>query len=233
MQLHVGAALLSIPLAAWHVLARRIRPRRTDLSRRSLLRAGVLLGGAGAAYAATEGLVRLTSLPGADRRFTGSFEQGSFDPRSMPITQWLNDPVPALDASWRLVVRTSDGERAWTLEELDAFGDRVRATIDCTGGWYAIQDWEGAWLSRLIGEPGESRSVLVRSVTGYPRRFPVRDVGRLLVATRAAGRPLDPGHGFPARIVAPGRRGFWWVKWIDRIEMSSAPWWWQWPFPLA
>jgi hypothetical protein len=234
MQLHVGAALLSIPLAVWHVLARRIRPRPTDLSRRSLLRAGVLLGGAGAAYAATEGLVRLGSLPGADRRFTGSFEQGSFRPQAMPVTQWLNDPVPELDASpWRLVVRTSEGERAWTLEELDAFGDRVRATIDCTGGWYAIQDWEGAWLSRLAADPGESRSVLVRSVTGYPRRFPVRDLGRLLVAIRAGGRPLDAGHGFPARIVAPGRRGFWWVKWIDRVELSSAPWWWQWPFPLA
>jgi DMSO/TMAO reductase YedYZ molybdopterin-dependent catalytic subunit len=234
MQVHVGAALLSVPLAMWHVVARRVRPRRTDLSRRSLLRAGALAGGAGVAYAATEGVVRLTSLPGADRRFTGSYERGSFDPASMPVTQWLDDAVPDVDAAtWRLVVRTGDQERAWRLEELETFQDRVRATIDCTGGWYAVQDWEGAWLSRLVPDAGEARSVIVRSVTGYPRRFPVRDLGRLLVATRVGGRPLDPGHGRPARIVAPGRRGFWWVKWIDTIEVSSAPWWWQWPFPLS
>lgn len=234
MQLHVGTALLSIPLALWHVMARRVRPRRPDLSRRSLLRAGVLLGGAGVAYAATEGLVRVASLPGGERRFTGSFEAGSFRPASMPVTQWLNDPVPGVDPStWRLLVRSAAGERAWSLEELEAFGDRVRATIDCTGGWYAVQDWEGARLSRLLPDPGEARSVLVRSVTGYPRRFPVRDVDGLLVATRAGGRPLDRGHGFPARVVAPGRRGFWWVKWVDTIELSAAPWWWQWPFPLA
>jgi DMSO/TMAO reductase YedYZ molybdopterin-dependent catalytic subunit len=234
MQLHVGAALLSVPLALWHVLARRVRPRRTDLSRRTVLRAGALLGGAGLAYAATEGLVHAASLRGSDRRFTGSHEQGSFAPGSMPVTQWLNDPVPVLDpATWRLVVRAGPVERNWTIGQLDAFGDRVRATIDCTGGWYAVQDWTGAWLGRLIPELGSARSVIVRSVTGYPRRFPVHDLGGLLVATRVGGRPLDPGHGFPARIVAPGRRGFWWVKWIESIELSGTPWWWQWPFPLA
>jgi DMSO/TMAO reductase YedYZ molybdopterin-dependent catalytic subunit len=234
MQLHVGAALLSIPLALWHVFARRVRPRRTDLSRRHLLRAGAILGGAGLVYAAAEGVVHATSLPGANRRFTGSHERGSFRPESMPVTQWFDDPVPDIDGtSWRLMIRTAGGERAWTRDDLDGFGDRLRATIDCTGGWFATQDWEGVWLSRLIGDVGEARSVAVRSVTGYPRRFPVRDLGRLLVATRVGGRPLDSGHGFPARIVAPGRRGFWWVKWVESIETSSVPWWWQWPFPVT
>jgi DMSO/TMAO reductase YedYZ molybdopterin-dependent catalytic subunit len=234
MQLHVGSALLSIPLALWHVVIRRVRARRTDLSRRALLRAGALLGGAGVVYVATEGLTAAASLPGADRRFTGSHERGSFRPPDMPVTQWLNDRVPRIDAaSWRLVVRTGQEERAWTWDELDRAGDRARATIDCTGGWFAVQDWEGTRLSRLVPDPGEARSVLVRSVTGYPRRFPIRDLDRLLVATRAGGRPLDPGHGFPARMVAPGRRGFWWVKWIESIEVSAVPWWWQWPFPVT
>ena len=47
------------------------------------------------------------------------------------------------------------------------------------------------------------------------------------------GRPLSHGHGFPARLVAPGRRGFWWVKWVTDIEVSDRPWWWQSPFPLT
>jgi hypothetical protein len=234
MQIHVGTAIASLPLAAWHVLARRVRMRRTDMARRNLLRAGALLGGAGLAYGVVEGLVRLTSLPGGERRFTGSFERGSFRPQAMPVTQWFDDSVPSVDpGAWRLIVATPDGERTWTLEELSAFADRVRATIDCTGGWYAQQDWEGVWLSRLIGEPGEARSIHVRSVTGYPRRFPVGDLAELFLATRTGGRPLDPGHGFPARIVAPGRRGFWWVKWVERIELSPVPWWAQWPFPVT
>ena len=234
MQIHVGAALVSIPLALWHVRARRVRVSRTDLSRRAVLRAGVLLGGAGLVYAAMEGVARLGRLPGSRRRFTGSHEEGSFRPDAMPVTQWLNDAVPHVDGSaWRLVVRGDGGDRAWTYEEVAGFRDRVRAVLDCTGGWYAVQDWEGAWLSRLLPEPGEARSVLVRSVTGYPRRFPVRDLPNLLLATRVGGRPLDAGHGFPARIVAPARRGFWWVKWVESIELSAVPWWWQWPFPAS
>jgi DMSO/TMAO reductase YedYZ molybdopterin-dependent catalytic subunit len=55
----------------------------------------------------------------------------------------------------------------------------------------------------------------------------------MLVATRAGERALSVGHGFPARLVAPGRRGFWWVKWVERIETSGTPWWWQSPFPLT
>jgi len=42
MWLHVAAALLLVPLAIWHVLARPARPRGTDLSRRTLLRAAAL-----------------------------------------------------------------------------------------------------------------------------------------------------------------------------------------------
>jgi len=235
LSIHVGAALLAIPFAVWHVVGRRVRFRaRTDLTRRNLLRAGALLGGAGVAYAAMEGLVRVTSLRGGSRRFTGSYETGTDDPDAMPVTQWFNDVVPAVDATtWRLAVAGTDGTREWTLEELSAHGDAVRATIDCTGGWFADQDWRGAAMTRLVPDAGDARSVVVRSVTGYSRRFPVRDLPRLLVATGVAGRPLDPGHGFPARIVAPGRRGFWWVKWVERIELSPAPWWWQSPFPLS
>jgi len=234
MQIHVGAALLSIPFAAWHVLARRVRFRRTDLSRRTLLRAGAVLGGAGLAYAATEGLVRAASLPGADRRFTGSYERGSGRPSGMPVTQWLDDSVPEIDtAAWRLAVSTADDERDYTYEELAAFDDRVRATVDCTGGWFAEQDWEGVLLGPLLGDPGEARSVAVGSLTGYGRRFPIGDARNLLLATRVGGRPLSAGHGFPVRLVAPGRRGFWWVKWVDRVEAGATPWWWQSPFPLT
>src|SRR5438105_7218323 len=35
MEIHVGAALVAVPFAIWHVVTRRIRLRRTDVSRRN------------------------------------------------------------------------------------------------------------------------------------------------------------------------------------------------------
>lgn len=232
MEVHVGAALVAVPFAFWHVLARRIPVRAADLGRRSLLRAGVLLGAAGAGYAVSEALVRVAGLPGAGRRFTGSYQVGSLEPRQLPVTQWMFDNVVAIDPStWRLEVDASGVRRAWTYEELLAFDDRVRATLDCTGGFYSEQDWSGAWLSRLLPAAPGALSLLVRSSTGYARRFPIDDAPRLLLATRIGGEPLDAGHGFPVRLVAPERRGFWWVKWVTGISAESLPSWWQVPFP--
>ena len=242
MEIHVGAALAAIPFLAWHVIARRIPVRAVDLSRRSLLRAGSLLAAAGLVYGAGEVAVRLLRLPGSWRRFTGSYAYGSLQPAELPVTQWMFDAVPAIDpVTWRLTVQVGATVRQWTYDELLAFDDRARATLDCTGGFYSIQDWSGVWLSRLLTDTphpnppphgGREMSVHVRSLTGYDRRFAVGDAGRLLVATRLGGMPLDPGHGFPVRLVAPDLRGYWWVKWVTTITLDELPSWWQLPFPI-
>src|SRR5207244_2471466 len=83
---HIAVALALVPLAVRHVWARGIRPCRTDLSRRTLLRAGVPAAGAAGLYAASEATSRVLGLPGARRRFTGSYETASFRPEAMPST---------------------------------------------------------------------------------------------------------------------------------------------------
>src|SRR5215471_12805692 len=81
---HIAVALALVPLVVWHVWARGIRARgirsrragvsrRAGLSRRALLRAGVLAAGAAGLYAAGEAAVSVLGLPGARRRFTGSY----------------------------------------------------------------------------------------------------------------------------------------------------------------
>jgi len=231
MQIHVGAAVGAIVAAAAHVWHRPQRLRISDLSRRNFLRTGALAATAVLGYFAVEAIAGATGVPGGKRRFTGSHEQGSGDPSAMPVTSWLNDTPPVLGPEHLLLVTSPTGTQQLTLEELAAFDDRVTATLDCTGGWYATQEWTGVRLDRLIGATGSS--VRVVSATGYERRFPMADVGDLLLATNVGGKPLSVGHGAPLRLVAPGRRGFWWVKWVREIVIDDRPAWWQPPFPLT
>ncbi len=235
MQVHVASAIAVVVLALVHVWRRRQRPRPADLSRRTVLRTGAIVGGGVLLWSAVEATAALAALPGADRRATGSHERGTDDPARMPVTQWLTDSVPAVDpATFRLEVVADGRVVDSSLGDLDR-SDPVRAVLDCTGGWYAAQDWSGIRLDHLleqaIGSLPRGRSVDVISVTGYRRRLPLSDAPHLLLATRIAGQLLGPGHGAPVRLVAPDRRGFWWVKWVTRIEVVDAPWWLQPPFP--
>ena len=228
--IHVGLGLALLIPAAVHIRERRIRPRLTDASRRTLFRGALLGAGAVGVVAAAEGATRLLSLPGAQRRDTGSYEVSSGDPTGVPATIWLFDSVPAIDrTSWSVRVATAAGERAFSASELAGARDAVTAVLDCTGGWFTQQTWTGMRVARML-PPGATGSVTVISATGYRRRLPLTD--DLLLAVRVGGAPLLPGHGAPARLVVPGRRGYHWVKWVERIEHDDGPWWLQPPLPL-
>ncbi len=230
LQVHVGAALVALVPAIVHVRQRRIRPRATDFSRRSVFRGGLVVAAAGGLYAALAGASDLFALPGARRRATGSYQVASGQPHLMPNTSWLLDRVPVIDpAAWRLTVSSGGASRQWSLAELAACDDQVTAVIDCTGGWWSEQVWAGARLARVLPD-GATGSVEVTSATGYSRRLPLTD--DLLLAVSVGGEPLSPGHGAPLRLVVPGRRGFHWVKWVVSVEHDGRPWWLEPPVPL-
>jgi DMSO/TMAO reductase YedYZ molybdopterin-dependent catalytic subunit len=152
----------------------------------------------------------------------------------MPVTQWFTDDVPSIDVGGYELLVSRPGEPMLRLgyDDLQTMvGTTLTAVLDCTGGWWAEQEWRGVRMSTLLGRP-ESGSVLVSSVTGYSRRFAPEDVDVLLLATHVGGAPLSRGHGAPVRLVAPGRRGFWWVKWVESVSVEPEPWWWQPPFPV-
>ena len=104
--------------------------------------------------------------------------------------------------------------------------------MDCTSGWYAEQDWTGVPVSSPFRSTATARSLPGHSATGYWIRLPVPTwIACCSPRARAARHSAD--HGFPPRLVAPGRRGYWWVKWVERIELESTPSWWQPPFPAG
>jgi uncharacterized membrane protein YhaH (DUF805 family) len=228
IQVHVGSAALAAPLFAWHILRhRRQRLRRLDLSRRTLLRTGALTAGVAATYAALEGIGRLAGSASASRIATGSHYVGA---DAIPATIWLFDEVPALGASDRVNVAGT----GLTVDDLTSRSMTVAARLDCTSGWYTDAEWTAVSLAELLPpeQLAAAASIEVVSVTGYRRRFPADEAGSLWLATGYQGEALQPGHGAPVRLVAPHRRGFWWVKWVASVKLSDTPALAQSPFPL-
>jgi hypothetical protein len=236
LSLHVALSVLLIPLFWVHIFLRWPRPRRADLvGRRAALRLLSLLTVGFAVWGAQE---VLAAPSGSSRRFTGSREEGSFSGNSHPVTNWLSDPILQIEPGrWQLKVH-GEVEREFTLSynEVLALSNAVRkATLDCTGGWYTSQRWGGVPVADLLEKSGKkdgAHSLIFRASTGYSRRFSLQEASDLLLATHVEDQPLSAEHGFPLRLVAPGYRGYGWVKWVAELELSSDPVWLESPLPL-
>ena len=233
--IYVGAAL--VPILAWHafIYAKGMPPsfwaqRRWFLRLAGIAAAGVVLTQAAEAASA------LSRPDGSRRRFTGSYDAARRRMENFPVVSWLNDSTPYIDAdSWKLTVTGAvDRELTLAYPDVDAT-EEVTAVIDCTGGWYSEQSWRGVRVGDLLDAASPSQnaaSITVTSATGYYRRFSMDEARESLLATHVGGGPLSRGHGYPLRLVAPGKRGFEWVKWVTAIEVNESPKWLQPPLPL-
>lgn len=98
-------------------------------------------------------------------------------------------------------------------------------------------EWTGTSLAAVLADAGlDAASVEIvftgadRGVQGgtehdYARSLSVADATRpeVLLAYEMNGRPLEPQHGFPLRLLVPGWYGMTSVKWLNSIEAVDAP----------
>jgi len=237
LSVHVGFGLVLLPLVAAHATTRFRLPRRVDFERRrTALRYTVLLAAGAATYRLQQAANDALDTAGANRRFTGSQPREGEGNAAFPITSWVaDDPDPIDRDNYRLAVAGLVADPVeLTADEL-AVGHETEALLDCTSGWYTVQEWGGIRVGDLIDAAGgpevaggdegstDSEPAYVRftSVTGYRWSLPIDEAEDALLATHVGGERLSHGHGAPARLVAPDRRGFQWVKWVTRVEVRS------------
>jgi hypothetical protein len=230
LALHWYAAIAVIPLFLWHAWARWSPPPRvlawpsqvvrSPVSRRrAVALAGIGIGSL-LTWRAIDGL---SALAPWTRRFTGSRLVSSFSGNDFPVTH--SDAPPSIDVTaWQLTV---EGEVSRPLDFrypdfLSLAVDTSTATLDCTLGWASTQSWRGVGLTRLLAAAGRSelRPVTVFSVTGVAVLLAPHETAEALLATHVGDEPLNDAHGFPVRLVVSPRRGYQWLKWINRIVVA-------------
>lgn len=157
-----------------------------------------------------------------------------------PVNQWyyvsknLEPFDPKVDgAKWRLKVSGMvRNPQSLTLADLKKFApitdERTLACISNPVGGPLLSNgvWQGFQLSELLKAAGVvsgAKYLIWEAADGYTESLPL---GRaleddVLLVHSLNGQPLNVKHGFPLRVLIPGRYGMKQPRWITGIKLSA------------
>jgi DMSO/TMAO reductase YedYZ molybdopterin-dependent catalytic subunit len=166
-------------------------------------------------------------------------EKLGYSPDRLPPGQYLTQRFPVLHAGdvpdygdlsgWSLrVFGQVERELALSWDDLLALPQTdVTADIHCVTKWSKLDTpWRGVRVAELLERAGvraEGTHLLAHAEHGYTANVPLADVlaDDALVAHRYRGEPLEPEHGYPARLLVP-RLYFWKsAKWLRGLEVTA------------
>ncbi len=152
-------------------------------------------------------------------------------PQSIPVNRTASEARVeklAADPLWALHINFRDQLAAYTLEQLKAMPlSEHNLPIACVEGWSQYANWRGVPIRNLIALVGAPADSLLKITSlepdgGYrimtmPAAYTEDE--QTLVALQLNGETLDMDHGYPARIIAPGRPGVLQTKWLKSVEV--------------
>jgi DMSO/TMAO reductase YedYZ molybdopterin-dependent catalytic subunit len=162
-----------------------------------------------------------------------------YDPARLPPGQYLTEKWPVLHAgdvpnypdlsTWRLrVFGEVENEVELTWEQ---FNELPRSSnvqdIHCVTRWSRFDtQFEGAhWseLAKLARPKATARFAIAHAEAGFTSNVPLSFLSdpNAVLATHGDGGPLTPEHGYPLRLVIPGKYFWKSAKWLRGIELSS------------
>jgi DMSO/TMAO reductase YedYZ molybdopterin-dependent catalytic subunit len=162
-----------------------------------------------------------------------------YDPARLPPGQHLTDKWPVLHAgsvpeyrdlstwTFRVFGEVEDPlELSW-----ERFGDLPRSSnvqdIHCVTRWSKFDtSFEGVhWreLARLARPKPSARFAIAHAEAGFTANVPLSFLERedALLATHGDGEVLTPEHGYPLRLVIPGKYFWKSAKWLRGIELAA------------
>ena len=162
-----------------------------------------------------------------------------YDPARLPPGQYLTEKWPVLHAgsvphteleTWAFRVWGEvEHELVLDWSELTALpAVEVTQDIHCVTRWSKFDlTFKGvAWreLAPLIGQKPSARYAIAHAEQGFTANAPIAflEAEGALLAYEADGVPLAAEHGWPLRLVIPGKYFWKSAKWLRGIELSAA-----------
>ncbi len=165
-------------------------------------------------------------------------QEAGYDPVRLPPGQYLTEKWPVLHAggvprvdlgSWRLrVTGEVEQEVELTWDELNALPrSSTTQDIHCVTRWSRFDtSFEGVhWreLAKLCRPKPTARFAIALAEHDFSANVPLTflEDDEALLATHALGEPLTPDHGYPLRLVVPGKYFWKSAKWLKGIELTA------------
>jgi DMSO/TMAO reductase YedYZ molybdopterin-dependent catalytic subunit len=151
-----------------------------------------------------------------------------------PIAEQLNNALAGTQVidrdSYRLTVDgVVDKPLSLSYADLLAYPQESRLTdLDCVEGWSFTAKWTGPVLTTILNDAGVQPGAKVaifytaddpRGYTALPLDY-LRD-NSIIIAFKLNDVTLPAERGFPFQVVAKGKFGYKWAKWVTRIEVST------------
>jgi DMSO/TMAO reductase YedYZ molybdopterin-dependent catalytic subunit len=186
--------------------------------------------------------VTIGTLASVGRVFRGRAERkvadAGYDPARLPPGQYLTDKWPVLHAgtvpqtdlaTWDFrVFGEVESTITLTWEEFDALPKSENVQdIHCVTRWSRFDTrFSGVhWreLAKLVRPKATARFVVAHAEQGFTSNVPLDYLkdDLALLATEADGEPLTPEHGWPLRLVIPGKYFWKSAKWLRGIELRA------------
>lgn len=99
--------------------------------------------------------------------------------------------------------------------------------FNCVEGWTVLDcRWEGITLKHvldLVKPTKAATSAMFECVDGYTTSLTLDELLHygVLLAYKLDGKPLEPGYGFPLRLVVPDKYAYKNALWVMRIRITS------------
>jgi len=98
--------------------------------------------------------------------------------------------------------------------------------MPCVEGWGFNAKWTGFRVTDLLNLSGlkpEAKYIIFTTADGYSTSLPLEYLqeNKILLAFGINDLALPPDRGFPLQLVAKGRYGYKWAKWVTGIEAKD------------
>lgn len=164
----------------------------------------------------------------ADAELENRIPPGQYETKKFPVLTY-GDTQHIQPGEWKLhIFGLVENPLVLNWQELLALpAVSIRRDIHCVTRWSMLDShWEGVLFSELVKKvrpAPEARFVMQHSYGGYTTNLPLEDLLKedVIIAYQYEGKPLDPDHGGPVRMVAP-QLYFWKsAKWLKGLEFMA------------